>query len=121
MGCNDIALSQRRRLLINNYTPEEWKLGKLRPAPLTADTTDALLEFGFDKDEVNSQYQILEGAKSTKTEDNKNIVGKVHSKASFEDLLCPSLEVTKATTKRLPHLTYRGDYCETTSDRSCGN
>ena len=77
------------------------KKWKLRLAPLTTDKTNALLEPGFDKDEVNSQYQILEGAKSTNTEDTHNIVGKVHSN--------PSLDAAKVTTKCLPHLTNRVD------------
>ena len=73
-GFNDIALFGRLRRLINIYSPSEIAGGHVRPDPLTADNTDATKEPGFDSSVVNTQYLILEGAKSTKSEDNKKVV-----------------------------------------------
>ena len=75
-GCNDTALFYRLRMLINVYFEVDLKLGNLRPKPLTVDKGDASLVEGFRHDDVTSQYQILNGEKSTRAADNKQAVGK---------------------------------------------
>ena len=82
-GFDNREFVERLLVMINVYFPKDLADRRLRSPPPTADKSDATKEPGWRSDEVNSQFQILTGAKSTKADDNEKAIVKKKPKGKM--------------------------------------